>query len=68
MGREEGGRSGWGTRVCLWRIHFAIWQNQYNIVKFKKNKIKNKKKKKIILCMLVRSPKQWWVFYTLSFI
>ena len=40
IGREEG--SGWGTRVCLWRIHFDIWQNQYNIVKFK-NKIKFKK-------------------------
>ena len=39
--REEG--SGWGTHVCLWRIHFYIWQNQYNIVKFK-NKIKLKKK------------------------
>ena len=39
--REEG--SGWGTRVCLWRIHFDIWQNQYNIVKFK-NKIKLEKK------------------------
>ena len=38
--REEG--SGWGTPVCLWRIHFDIWQNQYNIVKFK-NKIKIKK-------------------------
>ena len=38
--REEG--SGWGTRVCLWQIHFDIWQNQYNIVKFK-NKIKFKK-------------------------
>ena len=35
--REEGSR--WGTHVCLWRIHFDIWQNQYNIVKFK-NKIK----------------------------
>ena len=34
--REEG--SGWGTRVCLWWIHFDIWQNQYNIVKFKKKK------------------------------
>ena len=34
--REEG--SGWGTHVCLWRIHFDIWQNQYNIVKFKKKK------------------------------
>ena len=34
--REEG--SGWGTHVYLWRIHFDIWQNQYNIVKFKKKK------------------------------
>ena len=41
--REEG--SGWGTHVYLWWIHFDIWQNQYNIVKFK-NKIKFKKKKK----------------------
>ena len=40
MGREEG--SGWGTHVYLWRIHFDIWQNLYNIVKFK-NKIKLKK-------------------------
>ena len=39
--REEG--SGWGTHVYLWQIHFDIWQNQYNIVKFK-NKIKFKKK------------------------
>ena len=38
--REEG--SGWGTRVYLWQIHVDIWQNQYNIVKFK-NKIKFKK-------------------------
>ena len=37
--REES--SGWGTRVYLWRIHFDIWQNQYNIVKLK-NKIKKK--------------------------
>ena len=44
--REEG--SGWGTHVYLWRIHFDIWQNQYNYVKFK-NKIKLKKKKKPIL-------------------
>ena len=39
--REEGSR--WGTHVYLWRIHFDIWQNQYNIVKLK-NKIKLKKK------------------------
>ena len=42
-GRREAG-SGWGTHVYLWRIHFDIWQNQYNIVKFKnKMKLKNKK-------------------------
>ena len=41
--REEG--SGWGTHVYLWRIHFDIWQNQYNIIKFK-NKIKLKLQKK----------------------
>ena len=44
--REEG--SGWGTHVYLWRIHFDIWQNQYNIVKLK-NKIKYKKRKENIL-------------------
>ena len=38
--REEG--SGQGTHVYLWQIHFDIWQNQYNIVKL--NKIKLKKK------------------------
>ena len=38
--REEG--SGWGTHVYLWQIHFDVWQNQYNIVKL--NKIKLKKK------------------------
>ena len=42
VGRREEG-SGWGTQVYLWRIHFDIWQNQYNTVKFK-NKIKLKKK------------------------
>ena len=36
--REEG--SGWGTHVYLWWINFDIWQNQYNIVKFKKKKKK----------------------------
>ena len=41
--REEG--SGWGTHVYLWRIHFDVWQNQYNIVKLK-NKIKFKTKRK----------------------
>ena len=31
--------------IYLWRIHFNIWQNQYNIVKIK-NKIKLEEKKK----------------------
>ena len=30
---EEGGESGWGTRVHPWQIHVAVWQNQCNIVK-----------------------------------
>ena len=44
--REEG--SGWGTHVYLKWIHFDIWQNQYNIVKLKKNKIKDILKEKKI--------------------
>ena len=49
-GRGEEG-SGWGTHVYLWRIHFDIWQNQYNIVKLK-NKIKLKKKEDILWKMV----------------
>ena len=41
--REEG--SGWGTHVYMWKSHFDLWQNQYNMVKL--NKIKFKKNKKI---------------------
>ena len=58
MGREEG--SGWGTHVYLWRIHFDIWQNQYNIVKFK-NKIKLKKKLKDIK-IKKKMPSCMWVW------
>jgi len=53
--RVEG--SGWGTHVYLWRIHFDIWQNQYNIVKFK-NKIKLKKK----IIMYLKTKRQYTVF------
>ena len=28
--------SGWGTRVHPWQMHVDVWQNQYNIVKWKK--------------------------------
>ena len=55
--REEG--SGWGTHVYLWQIHFDIWQNQYNIVKFK-NKIK-----KIIIKEKIKNTanyKNIWIF------
>ena len=41
--REES--SGWGTHVYLWQIHFDIMQNQYDIVKL--NKIKLKKKERL---------------------
>ena len=36
------------NHVYLWRIHFDIWQNQYNIVKLKNkiNKIKSPQIKK----------------------
>ena len=37
-GEGEGGGFRMGTHVYLWRIHFDIQQNQYNIVKLK-NKI-----------------------------
>ena len=63
--REEG--SGWGTHVYLWRIHFGIWQNQYNIVEFK-NKIQ--KKSKQILKNQVHFPqvnKLLFVFITSKF-
>ena len=49
--REEG--SGWETHVYLWRIHFDIWQNEFNYVKFK-NKIKLKKKKNTFESLLMR--------------
>ena len=52
--REEG--SGWGTRVYLWQIHVDIWQNQYNIVKFK-NKIKLNKKKDILILEILECEK-----------
>ena len=57
--REEG--SGWGTHVYLWRIHFDIWQNQYNIVKFK-NKIKlksilKKTKNKVLMVEPLKTSK-----------
>ena len=48
--REEG--SGWGTHVYLWQIHFDIWQNQYNIVKLNKIKLKNKQTNKPRLTLL----------------
>ena len=51
--REEG--SGWGTCVYLWRIHFDIWQNQYNIVKLK-NKIKKKKRNNWTLTAIFALP------------
>ena len=33
-----------GEHMYLWQIHFDIWQNQYNIVKLNKIKLKQQKK------------------------
>ena len=49
-GRREDG-SGWGRHVYLLRIHFDIWQNQYNVVKLKKKR-KEKKKNYILKRLL----------------
>ena len=56
--REEG--SGWGSHVYLWRIHFDVWQNQYNIVKLK-NKIKFKKINKMIFMTLLYFVGLSWI-------
>ena len=66
-GRKEEG-SGWGTHVYLWWIHFDIWQNQYNIVKFKnKIKLKNKNKNNEILARAwkLAVPSHCWYKYKL---
>ena len=60
--REEG--SGWGTPVCLWRIHFDIWQNQYNIVKLKK---KNREEVNIIETINNRKD-QLRAFYKIKYL
>ena len=44
-----------GEHVYLWWIHFDIWQNQYNYVKFK-NKIKLKKNVFKGYYLQIRSP------------
>ena len=56
--REEG--SGWGTHVYLWQIHFDIWQNQYNIIKLNKIKLKKINSKRYIhpLFTIARTWKQ----------
>ena len=51
-GRWEGG-SGLGTHVHLWLIHVNVWQNQYNIVKQNKVKIKIKNKRNDLILLLM---------------
>ena len=41
--------------VYLWRIHFDIWQNQYNIVKLKSKM----KFKKINKCRKKKTTTKW---------
>ena len=67
--REEG--SGWGTHVYLWRIHFDIWQNQYNIVKLNKIKLKKINMGKLIprnAVVIIKISQVFWSnFFFLSF-
>ena len=62
--REEG--SGWGTHVYLWQIHFDICQNQYNIVKLNKIKLKKNKAhllldfKALLLSSIFKARNQRW--------
>ena len=46
IGRELRGVFRMGTRVQPWQMHVDVWQNQYNIVKYKNNK--NYKKEYIV--------------------
>ena len=46
MGREEGGGFRMGNTCIPVAIHFDIWQNQYNIVKLNKIKLKKHSGKK----------------------
>ena len=56
MGREEEEGSGCGTHVYLWQIHFDIWQNQYNIVKLNKIKLKKQTKRLFLYSIAVAKP------------
>ena len=46
------------SHIHLWQIHFDIWQNQYNIVKLNKIKLK----KKFILFLAFDDPYDQMVF------
>ena len=65
MGRELGGGSGLETHVHPWQIHVNVWQNQYNIIK--QNKVKIKIKKKIVVSNGLRLPHGMWNLPGLGF-
>ena len=61
-GRWERG-SGWGTFVHPWLIHVNVWQNPYNIVKWKKKK--EPKKRKYLFFLQPNQESTWsrfWIF------
>ena len=60
-GRWEGG-SGWGTYVYLWQIHVNVWQNQYNIVKYKKRK-DVLKRVRLISLIQIQNEHTWEVLF-----
>jgi len=55
-GRWEGGFR-MGNTCTLWWMHVDVWQNQYNIVKFKKKKSFFTAKK--IMSKVKRQPSEW---------
>ena len=59
--REEG--SGWGTHVYLWHIHVDIGQNQYNILKLNKIKLKKRKTRGTVGEQLKKKNNVWYVVY-----
>ena len=44
MGRDVGGRSGWGTHVHSWWIHVNVWQKLLQYCKVISLQLKKKKK------------------------
>ena len=54
--------------VYLWQIHFDTWQNQYNIVKLNKIKLKKKKRSVFIPIPKKGNAKEYSNYHTIALI